>query len=1010
MANFSAAEIYRVIADHALTEEQAAMVEADVSKHNLVIAGAGSGKTQMMMTRVLYLVANGFARPEQILGLTFTRKAASEFSARVQQGLVRLRETALWPAELEDDFLPAKISTYNSFGNELFRTQALKLGYDPEAQVITDSLAIDLVTLALHLEHENPDSAVHLADIGKAELIKRAMHLATQLSDHLIENELEDEIAAFRSHLSLLPKNEKGGEGVLGYTQEHLDRANKLSAVAAIANRYRQLKRERGLVDYSDQIRLALAALDEGSLSHDFRFVLLDEYQDTSRNQAELLSRLFGGRTVMAVGDPNQAIYGWRGASSDALAQFAENFGEAASLQLSTSWRSGAEVVAVANLIAASGSSDSVQVKPLTSGLSASSKVYALQLENQSQEASEVASWLKERFSPTSSQAILFRTKKSMMTYAVELERQGLPYEVTGLSSLVEQPEVADLISILKVLGDPSAGAEAIRLLTGPRFRLAPDDIAALALVAKKLSRVRSEVTADKPVTIVELIDEISASSKPFEELSAEAWRRIAEFGEILRGLRRLGALSLGELCWMAIREFELDIELYTHSRSPEPLANLHAFVSKVSAYEAAVGRSDLASFIAWLEVAIELEDFELPKQGGKRGLVQLMTIHAAKGLEWDFVVVPNLATGSFPGKSKESLGWLSGQSLPSNLRLDKASLPELQWAKASSQRDFDSNILPSFKARLAEHQLGEERRLAYVAFTRAAKELLVTCSSDKPGAKTSAEPSEFFLEIAGSEKVTKLRPNSDSTAEESAVYWPRDPLGESRSSWEKAAQVVAQSAPGALSEADQLALLLADREKPSFSEPVDLPRRLSASAIVKLLADPEQFAKDIARPVPSSYTASADLGSRFHASLEDAFLAGAELDISGWEQEEKELGISFQSSRFATMQPLFVERQIEFVLGGTIVVCKLDAVFSSESGYEIVDWKSGKTPSQKDLAARAIQLALYRIGLSRAEGVPIEQIAASFFYAADGNEVRPDLTSEAELASRLESLRTARR
>lgn len=986
------------------------MVEADVSKHTLVIAGAGSGKTQMMMARVLYLVANGFARPEQILGLTFTRKAASEFSARVQQGLVKLRETALWPSELEDDFLPAKISTYNSFGNELFRTQALKLGYDPEAPVITESLSIDLVTLALHLEHENPDSAVHLADLGQAELIKRAMHLATQLSDHLIENELEDEIAAFRSHLSLLPKNEKGGDGVLGYTQEHIERANKLGAVAAIANRYRQLKRGRGLVDYSDQIRLALAALDEGSLQHDYRFVLLDEYQDTSRNQADLLSRLFGDRTVMAVGDPNQAIYGWRGASSDALTQFSEAFGEADSLQLSTSWRSGAEVLAVANIIAHSGSVDSVPVKPLTSGLNAASKVFSLQLENQSQEAREVAAWLKERFSPTSSQAILFRTKKSMMIYAAELERLNLPYEITGLSSLIEQPEVADLISLLKVLGDPSAGAEAIRLLTGPRFRLAPDDVAALAQVARKLSRVRSEVTADKPVTIVELIDEISPSSKPFEELSAEAWRRIVEFGEILRGLRRLGALTLGELCWMAVREFELDIELYAHSRSAEPLANLHAFVSKVSAYESAVGRSDLASFISWLEVAIELEDFELPRQGGKRGVVQLMTIHAAKGLEWDYVAVPNLATGSFPGKSKESLGWLSGQSLPSNLRLDRASLPELEWRKATSQRDFDSNILASFKARLVEHQLVEERRLAYVAFTRAAKELLVTCSSDKPGAKTSAEPSEFFLEVAASQVVTQLGATSDSEADEKVVHWPQDPLGDSRTAWEKAAEKVTQSEPGALSEADQLALLLAERENPSFSEPVDLPRRLSASAIVKLMADPAQFAREIARPVPASYTASADLGSRFHASLESAFLAGVELDFSGWEEEEKELGVNFQSSRFANLQPLFVERQIEYVLGGTIVVCKLDAVFSSDSGYEIVDWKSGKAPNDKDLATRAVQLALYRIGLAKAEGIPVETITASFFYAADGKEVRPELIPEVELAARLESLRTARR
>ena len=161
---------------------------------------------------------------------------------------------------------------------------------------------------------------------------------------------------------------------------------------------------------------------------------------------------------------------------------------------------------------------------------------------------------------------------------------------------------------------------------------------------------------------------------------------------------------------------------------------------------------------------------------------------------------------------------------------------------------------------------------------------------------------------------------------------------------------------------------------------------------------------------MPQLYSESAELGSRFHASLEEAFLAGSELDFSGWAEDEKELGQNFQNSRFNGVKPFAIELPIEFSLAGTVVVCKLDAVFENSGSYEIVDWKSGRAPSGKELESRAIQLAIYRAALARRLGVPVERISASFFFAGDSKEVKPDLMSEQELAELLLRFRTARR
>jgi DNA helicase-2/ATP-dependent DNA helicase PcrA len=176
---------------------------------------------------------------------------------------------------------------------------------------------------------------------------------------------------------------------------------------------------------------------------------------------------------------------------------------------------------------------------------------------------------------------------------------------------------------------------------------------------------------------------------------------------------------------------------------------------------------------------------------------------------------------------------------------------------------------------------------------------------------------------------------------------------------------------------------------------------------MVSLISSPEKFFENLRRPTPVLFSQSATEGTHFHSCIEEYFSAS---DDAETELTDTEIGANFLGSRFADRNPFAIEQQIEFVLAGVVVVCKLDAVFESEGLYEVVDWKSGKTPDASDLASRSIQLALYRIALSEWLGVGVEQIRVSFFFAADGKEVAPEtLLSKLELENKLAEVRRAR-
>ena len=1010
MANYSAQEIFSVVSKFELTDEQRQAIEhRDGSA--LVVAGAGSGKTELMSIRAMYLVANQLARPEQILGLTFTRKAASELGIRVSNGLFALRESKYWPAEIGDEFQPPKIATYNSFGNDIFRTLALQIGYESDATLITEAASVALVKELLRDIDLSIFEALGQYEKTESHLTSLILQAAASLSDNLVDADLAvSSFEQFSQLASSLPQKPDGKTDLLGYTRGHIAQAEQNKLVFQLAGEYQLLKAKRNLVDFSDQVALAYQGVSTHPIQLDFSHVMLDEYQDTSSIQTMLLAKLFARAEVMAVGDPNQSIYGWRGASSANLENFSTDFSARASYSLSKSWRSSAAIVAAANHLSAGLVNEKIAPVTLSPGRDFDDRVVAAIYQDERTEAQAVARWLDQNLTSETSAAVLFRSKSAMGIFVQELSALGLPFEVTGLSGLTETPEVIELVAALRVMIDPEAGVHLMRLLAGPRFRISARDIAKLNAWAKRLSRLK-RVGFDSPITLVEALDQLRwRDSVTDSGLSETALERLKAAAQMLHNMRLHNSLSLTEMAWAVVSELEIDIELYAYSKAKNPLANLQAFIARISDYEQSTQRPSLRGLISWLDYALEHESFELPKTGAKKGVAQLMTIHAAKGLEWDLVAVTGLVEGSFPVGPRDTAGWLSAGKLPFPLRKDSAALPSLKLT-AETQKELDDAI-KDFKDRNRTHQLKEERRLAYVATTRAAKELLLTAGYYKTGSKRPRPVSQFLVEMLESgvadlvgEIPDALESNPLSEISETAM-WPIDPLGANRERVEAAAAEVLSAEPAKVDSSLELAALMEEQLSPQFRALPELPVRLSASKIVQLITDADLFYDQLVRPMPQPYSEAAKLGSDFHASLEQSFIEGSELDFSSWSEEQKELGQNFAESNFAGQTPFAVEMPIEYSLGKTVVVCKLDAVFTTRDGFLIVDWKSGKSPTQEQLESRAIQLALYRIGLAKALGVGVEKIEAAFYFAGDNKEVRPPLISQAELEQRLLELR----
>ncbi|WP_241975348.1 MULTISPECIES: ATP-dependent DNA helicase [unclassified Cryobacterium] len=1109
----SALEIAGTLGMFPPTPEQQAVIEAPLAP-TLVVAGAGSGKTETMANRVLWLLANGLARPDQVLGLTFTRKAAGELAERIGDRIAQLDANGLLPAptpaagaettgELVDSglFNTPTVSTYNSFASRLFTDNALLLGREPESVLLTETSAwllarrvviehgdrrlvpwgksLDAVTDAVlrfsRLLAENPPplttglattglATTGLATTGPAGAPGRAGHDLAGL-------------AAGFAYLEDLPYGNPRKKVPYTSVVDSLAAVGPLPVLAELADWYDREKRRLGLIEFSDQVALALQVSQRvprvvAGYREQYRVVLLDEYQDTSVLQTELLHTLFARHPVMAVGDPHQSIYGWRGASSANLLAFSADFDPDArserrvtpSMSLSFTWRNPRSVLDAANTLVAPLSevlrrrTDGIQVETLKVPDGTRPGAVSAQLaETATDEAQAVASWFAARLGAGSdkSGAILFRARRDMDFFAGVLRANGVRAHVLGLGGLLSTPEVTDVVSVLRVVHDPSAGSELVRLLSGARFQVGPRDLQHLAAVSRWLAahdwaqkavsrelteKLRASVADDEGASLVDALDFAAAAPPGHGQLAGftdTGRERLRAAGKLLAWLRSRAGLPLLDFVRLVEQELLLDVELVANENNSLGLANLYAFHDTISDFLASDELGTAASFLRWLGRA-ELADDRGPRaEVAEQGAVQLLTIHGAKGLEWDYVAIPNLTDKSLPAPAREVTGWIRFGELPYPFRGDHAELPQLDWTGHDSQLSYDL-AFQAYKADLAGRHDDEERRLIYVATTRARHELLLTGSFWGSGS-TVRTPSRYLVELAEAGLIDPL-PEESANAEKPAPEdgltpaWPFDPLGTRRAVVEAAASGVRAAAndPDTLARETRwshvVTLLLEERAlRLGAGTVAPLPARIPASRFKDYVDDPAGVAAQVRRPMPERPYRATRLGTLFHSWVErraggllggdriDAGLFEADTDTDAdafdldlnqnqpLEQAQLErLQATFERSPWAGLKPEEVEIEIHYVLAGQVFICKLDAVYRTGTGYQVVDWKTGRAPKNAaDLELKQTQLALYRLAYATWKGIDPDEVDAVFYFVADDTVVAPErLYSEADLVA----------
>jgi DNA helicase-2/ATP-dependent DNA helicase PcrA len=911
------------------SEEQLAAITAPLGPY-VVVAGAGSGKTTVMTARVVWLVATGQVLPEQVLGLTFTNKAAGELSGRVRRAVQQLSDrTSGVPL---DEVGEPTVSTYHAFAGRLLAEHGLRIGVEPGSRLLSEAASVQLAHRVVTRTSRD------LSTLGKAvaTVVEYVRALDSELAEHCLEPEaLRAWEAAWIALIDSLDKPQKDTVVMREVSATRVE-------LAHLVDEYRLARTVRDLVDFSDQMRFGARLAREcrevgAALREQFRVVLLDEYQDTSVAQRVMLTGLFGGgHPVTAVGDPLQAIYGFRGASVANIDGFPQHFPRrdgrpAPTLTLAENRRSGIRILDAANELASPLRALHPQVAPLVAPATSRKPAGGLRVALHETYAEEI-SWVADRVGEIvaggevrpAEVAILCRARSDFPALVRALGERDVPVDVVGLDGLLAMPEVAEVVAVLEVLHDSTANPSLVRLLSGPRWRIGLRDLALLGDRAAHLAgshgrredadvdqQLDDAVAGVDPADIVSLLDAVDDPGRlPYDPV---ALVRFAALSAEIRSLRRSIGDPLPDLVHRVITVTGLDVEM---SASPEVLRlhraeGLAAFVELVAGFADAEGDTGVSAFLTWLRMAARFGKVPELDRPARADAVQLMTVHRSKGLEWPVVVLPSLTAGVFPDDQGMTRWTSNAKVVPFPLRGDAASLPVLPGFRAKDHT--------AFKYLCGDHNLLDELRLGYVAVTRAEQLVVASGSWWGPTQQDARGPSRFLTTLhercvagEGTVDVWAPTPGPDETSPTYGVpvdvAWPPLPGSDLRA---RATAVAADVRDGSELTVDDLrteqadlaadtglwdepsplfglaaddvelvrgwdddvALLLEElRAERSATRVVALPASLSASDLLRLAADPDAFTRRLARPVPAAPAPAARRGTRFHAWVEAHF------------------------------------------------------------------------------------------------------------------------------------------
>jgi DNA helicase-2/ATP-dependent DNA helicase PcrA len=626
--------------------------------------------------------------------------------------------------------------------------------------------------------------------------------------------------------------------------------------------------------------------------------------------------------------------------------------------------------------------------------------------------------------------AVLLREKKNAQYYVNALEARGIPVQVVDPGALVNLPEVREVVSYLEAIYDPTANSALARILLSPRWQIGSRDLAILGRHASEL--VRIDVTPEMPIDVqldhivsavdksqrVSLLDALELvgedESLPY---SPAARVRLVELASQLRMLRKFCNESAIDLISRIIRVTGIGIEAMAIN-SPEGSTRfdrLAALIDLAGNFRNLEGDSSVAAFLEYLRTGQRFNSFVEADVTLRDNAVIVMSIHKAKGLEFPIVVVPDLTTGVFPSTPKDRHWPKNAFRIPPD-SLGAPINPLLpEFPSPTGPRGVDFKAFTSAAGELANI---DERRLAYVAITRAEQKVIASGSWWGPTQSKLRGPSDFLINLhdgATNPDVWTPIPDADATnpmlSDVQYLSWPAQIDSAKQLQIQKDAELVKSAAiklhdQSGLSNEEQLlvdswqldvdALVLQSRQFEASERLVRLPTSLSASQLIALNTDEETFLKSLVRPMPRQPSSAADRGTTFHSWVETFYgrrtlidtetLAGAMDDEIYTDQQLQALKSAFESGPFVDRTPASLELPFALVLGGRTLRGRMDALFTgtlddptASDSWLVVDWKTGKPGSANDL-----QLSIYRQAAALTLGVNPDQIQAVFYYVAD--------------------------
>ncbi len=673
----------------------------------LVVAGAGTGKTQVITRRIAWLIATRRARPSEILALTFTDQAADEMQTRVDQ---------LVPYGYTD----TAISTFHAFGDRLLREFALELGLPPDLRVLSRPETVVFLrerVFELGLDEYRPlgdptkflDALATLFSRAKDEDVSPEAFLAHAAS-------LSETAAAAVAAAEANPAADR--EAALALAEE----ARRRLELARAYGTYQRLMAAHGAVDFGDQVSLALRLMRESPSAREavqqrFKYVLVDEFQDTNRAQAELVALVAQRhRNVTVVGDDDQSIYKFRGAAISNILEFRERYKAARTVVLRRNYRSRAPILDAAYRLVRHNDPDRLEVRAgIVKRLVAARKGKAVPVRHEAfSTGAEEADWIAKDAARriaagarARDMAVLVRSNAAADPILRSLNLEGIPWRFSGTSGLYARPEVKLLLAFLRAVANPGSSVDVYALAASDLYGLGGEDLAAVVQMARRRNR-----------SVLEVLEELGRQPGILR-LSPQTRTAGARLVADVQRFVTLGhERPAGEVAYAFMRETGWLKRLAAAGTvaAEEALSNLARFFDIVRA-QSALLPDDRAIFLApHLQTLIAAGDDPATADiDPDADAVAVMTVHKAKGLEFPVVYLPGLVSGRFPATARR-------EPLPLPVELVDETLPE------------------------GDYQLQEERRLFYVGMTRARDELVLTHAADYGGAR-ARRVSPFVLE-----------------------------------------------------------------------------------------------------------------------------------------------------------------------------------------------------------------------------------------------------------------------